>query len=188
MIVTTRTILNFNSLVNMETTNDIRSYLTFRVDDELFAVNAGFIHSIIEIPTITKLVRMPEFMMGIIDLREQPVPVINTRKLFGMNPGTVTPTSCIIVIEQRFMDQEWLIGFMADSVTEVIDIDKGQILSTPDMGGKYDCDLIEGVIRYNKAFIMLLQIDELFTMQEISQLVNVENTIRTNINPLHNKR
>lgn len=154
----------------IDNTIELKSYLSFKVGEEYFAINSKHIHSIIELIPITKVPQMPEFMLGIINLREQAIPVIDTRVQFGMVPTPTTTNSCIIIIEVEVNDQKILIGNLVDAVSEVIDIEKDKILPTPDIGGKYKSEFISGVIYSDDRFIMILDIQELLTSDSIASI------------------
>lgn len=156
----------------VDTISEIKSYLSFKVGEEHFAINAKFIHSIIELLPITKVPNMPEFMLGIINLRKQAIPVIDARIQFGMVPTPTTSSSCIIILELEVENQIILLGTLVDSVSEVIEIEKNQVLPSPEIGGKYKNELIEGVIQIDDSFIMLLNIQELLSGDSLSTLIN----------------
>ncbi len=157
----------------IDTSVELKSYLSFRVGEEYFAINAKHIHSIIELTSITKVPQMPEFMLGIINLREQAIPVIDTRIQFGIEPTPTSSSSCIIILEVEVNDQNILIGNLVDAVSEVIDIEKEKILPTPDIGGKYKSEFLSGVINSEDKFIMILNIRELLTSDSIASISTI---------------
>jgi len=140
---------------------DIKSYLSFIISEERFAINAKNINSIIEMVPITKVPRMPEAMLGIISLREKVVPVLDVRLLFGMEISLVTSSSCIIVVEKEANGAIMPLGLLVDSVSEVVEIEKENILPTPEIGTKFRNETIDGVFQSGGEFIMLLNLNEL---------------------------
>lgn len=156
----------------VDTNVDLKSYLSFMVGEEYFAINAKHIHSIIELIPITKVPQMPEFMLGIINLRELAIPVLDTRVQFGMIPSNTTTSSCIIILEVDINGQSTLIGNLVDAVSEVIEIEHDKILPTPDIGGKYKSEFLSGVIHFDNRFIMILNIQDLLTGDSIASMSN----------------
>lgn len=144
-----------------DTITDIKSYLSFNIGEERFAINARVINSIIEIQPITKVPKMPEVMLGIISLREKVVPVLDVRLLFGMELFPVTSSSCIIVVENETNEEIMPLGLLVDSVSEVVEIEKENILPTPEIGSKYRNETIDGVFQSGGEFIMLLNLSKL---------------------------
>lgn len=158
----------------IDTTLELKSYLSFKVGEEYFAINAKHIHSIIELIHITKVPNMPVFMLGIINLREQAIPVIDSRIQFGMDATPVTSNSCIIILEMDINGRNILIGNLVDGVSEVVDIEKDKILPTPDIGGKYKSEFISGVIYSDNKFIMILNIQDLLTSDSIASISSIQ--------------
>ena len=140
---------------------DIKSYLSFIIGCERFAINAKNINSIIEMVPITKVPRMPEAMLGIISLREKVVPILDVRLLFGLEISPVTSSSCIIVVEKESNGVVMPLGLLVDSVSEVVEIEKESILPTPEIGSKFRNETIDGVFQSGGEFIMLLNLSEL---------------------------
>jgi purine-binding chemotaxis protein CheW len=58
-------------------------YLTFKLEDEIFALDIGKVREVLEYSTITKMPKMPEFMSGVINIRGNAVPVVDLRFKFG---------------------------------------------------------------------------------------------------------
>ena len=154
----------------VDSTVELKSYLSFKVGEEFFAINAKYIHNIIELTSITKVPNSPEFMLGIINLRGQAIPVVDTRIQFGMIPTPVTASSCIVILEVVINGEPILIGSLVDAVSEVIEIEKEQILPTPDIGGKYKSEFIAGVIQSEDTFIMILNIQELIASNDMASI------------------
>src|SRR5690606_36978993 len=99
----------------------LQSYLTFRLRDEIFAANVKKVLEILEIPRITKLPHSPEYMRGVINLRGNVMPVINTRLKFGLPQSEDTITSCIVVLDIDIEGQNVTLGAVVDGVQEVIE-------------------------------------------------------------------
>src|SRR4030043_1459934 len=76
-----------------------RSYLTFKLQDECFAVNVSNVLNILELTRITKVPQAPAYMKGVINLRGNVLPLIDTRIKFGMTETQYTYNTCILVLE-----------------------------------------------------------------------------------------
>ncbi len=145
-------------------------YLTFTLGKEKYAVDVSNIREILDCTTITKLPRAPEFMRGVINLRGSVVPVVDMRLKFGMSPTEESLATCIIVVE-IFLDSETvLIGALADSVQEVLELDPEQIEASPRIGVGAQGDFIKGMGKDNDQFIMILDIDKVFSFGETKLL------------------
>jgi purine-binding chemotaxis protein CheW len=154
----------------MPQTEALNSFLTFRLGDELFAASVSKVIEILEIPKITKVPRSPDFMRGVINLRGSVLPVIDTRLKFGLPLAEDTINSCIIVMSVVVEEETITIGAMADAVEEVMEIEESHIQPAPSMGAKYKTEFINGMVKRGDHFIMLLDINLVFSTQEATIL------------------
>ena len=157
----------------MENEEVNRSFLTFRLGNELFAANVVKVHEILEIPRITKVPGSPEFMRGVINLRGSVLPAVDSRIKFNMPPQEDTVDSVIIVMSLEYMDQPLVMGAIVDAVQEVIEINQDDIKPAPKMGSKYKSEFIEGMVKHENQFIMLLNLDLVFSLDEVSILQEI---------------
>jgi purine-binding chemotaxis protein CheW len=146
----------------------LRSFLTFRLGDELFAANVSKVLEILEIPRITKVPRAPDFMRGVINLRGSVLPVIDTRNKFGLPATEDTVNTCIIVMNLSNQGQNLVTGAIVDAVQEVMEIEEKDVLAAPTVGAKFKTEFIEGMVKLNDQFIMILNLDLVFTTEELN--------------------
>lgn len=144
-----------------------QSYLTFRLDEETFAASVAQVIEILELSKITKVPRSPHFMRGVINLRGNVLPVIDARLKFGLEKATDTVNTCIMVLNIDIEGQNLTIGALVDSVQEVIEIDHSSIQAPPSIGSKYKTEFIEGMIKMDDQFIMLLNLSKVFSSEEL---------------------
>lgn len=161
---------------------EIQSYLTFRLGDEIFAANVKSVLEILEIPRITKVPHSPDSMRGVINLRGNVMPVINTRLRFGLPDVPDTITSCVVVLDVNVEKQNVTLGAVVDAVHEVIEISDEDLQPAPTIGSKYKPDFIRGMFKLNDQFIMVLDLDLIFSSDEASllQALNEEPQEATN--------
>ena len=142
-------------------------YLTFELDKETFALDVAKVREILDSPTITKVPQTPEYMRGVINLRGSVVPVIDLRLKFSMAETEQTVNTCIIVVEIELDSELIILGALADSVQEVIDLEPEQIEPAPRIGAKLNTAFIKGMGKHNEQFIMILDIDKVFSCEEL---------------------
>ncbi len=145
-------------------------YLTFKLADETFALDVAKVREILECSTITKVPQTPDFMRGVINLRGSVVPVIDLNLKFGMMATGQTVNTCIIVVEVQLEDEIIVLGALADSVQEVIEMEPEQIEAAPHIGTRLNTDFIKGMGKHDGRFIMILDIDKLFTSEELEKV------------------
>ncbi len=153
---------------------EVKSYLTFNIGSEYFAANVTHVQNIIEYTKITKVPKMPEYMLGIMNLRGQVLPVIDSRLKMGMENTEITTNSCILVMEMKSKDKVDYIGVLVDGVAEVIEIDKVDIKDSSTIGANFISDFITGVYHDDTKFIMLLDVEKVFVSKEILKFSKTE--------------
>jgi purine-binding chemotaxis protein CheW len=147
---------------------ETRQYLTFKLGNEIFATEVDKVREVLDLATITKIPRTPDFMAGVINLRGSVVPVVDFRLCFGMSKTESTRNTCIVVVEVMLENESTVIGALADSVEEVIDLEPDQIQPAPKIGTQIRTDFIKGMGKRDAQFIMILDIDRVFSAEEIA--------------------
>ncbi|MCX6598096.1 MAG: chemotaxis protein CheW [Acidobacteria bacterium] len=149
---------------------EVRQYLTFKLDSDVFALDVATVREVLDFTTVTKIPRTPEFMRGVINLRGSVVPVVDLRLAFGMSATEKTVNTCIIVVEVRLDGEAAIIGALADSVEEVIDMEPDQIEPAPSIGTSIRIDFIQGMGKRENNFLMILDIDRVFSAEQLAGL------------------
>jgi purine-binding chemotaxis protein CheW len=137
-------------------------YITFKLGDELFAINVAQAREVLELPLITRVPGAPDYMRGVINVRGKATPVVDLRLKFGLPRTTETVNSRIIVMELELDGETTVVGGIADSVQEVIELEPGQIAPPPSIAMRWRTDLIQGMGRRGDEFIILLDINAVF--------------------------
>lgn len=142
-------------------------YLTFTLDHELFAVDIGKIREVLEFTNVTKVPRTPEFMRGVINLRGNVLPVVDLRLKLGLSKTEKTVDTCVVITEVEVDGERTVLGALADSVQEVIELDPNQIVPPPRMGTRIQTDFILGMGKRDEQFVILLDINRVFTEADL---------------------
>jgi purine-binding chemotaxis protein CheW len=106
-------------------------------------------------------------MKGLIDLRGQGVPVLDLALRFGLHETEVAKDTAIVVVEMTGEEGPLVVGLIADAVHEVVEIDAGHIEAAPSFGAGPAENFLKGVGRKDEQFILFLDIDRLFTDDEV---------------------
>ncbi|RJX26230.1 MAG: chemotaxis protein CheW [Desulfurivibrio sp.] len=142
-------------------------YLSFKLAEEVFALDVAKVREILEFTSITKVPKTPEFMRGVINLRGGVVPVIDLRLNFGMTCTEQTVNTCIIVVEVILDGDVIVLGILADSVQEVVEMEPDYIEPAPHIGTRLNTEFIKGMGKVNNDFIMILDIDKVFSTKDL---------------------
>ena len=150
--------------------SEARQYLTFRLGNEIFATDVAKVREVLDLTQITAIPRTPDFMAGVINLRGTVVPVVDFRLCFGMSKTETTHNTCIVVVEVLLDGETTVIGALADSVEEVVDLEPDQIEAAPRIGTQVRTDFIRGMGRRDTQFIMILDIDRVFSAEQLEAI------------------
>jgi purine-binding chemotaxis protein CheW len=144
-----------------------QSYLSFTLGEEMFATDVEKVKEILQLIKITKVPQSPSYMLGVINLRGIVLPVIDTREKFRLPLNEVTENTCIIVLNIEMDNETLLMGALVDSVLEVFELSDDLIKPAPSIGNKYKSEFIKGMVKKEEDFIMLLNMDKVFSSNEL---------------------
>lgn len=153
--------------------DQLRQYLTFRAGNENLAISILDVKEIIEINTITDVPMTPDYIRGVINLRGNVVPVIDLSARLGRQSSEITKRSCIVLVQVEYKEDTQLLGMLVDAVDEILEIPEANIMPPPDFGADIRTDFIQSMGRVGDAFIILLNINRVLSIKELSQLKQV---------------
>ncbi len=154
--------------MSVEAIREVRQYLTFMLDDEMYALDIIRVHSVLDFERVTKVPKTPDFMRGVINLRGSVVPIVDLKLKFGLGRTEQSIDACVIIVEVDVDGDATVLGTLADSVQEVVDIEPGDIEPPPKIGTRLDTDFIKGMARRDESFIIILDLERIFTLEELN--------------------
>ncbi|MFA7243302.1 MAG: chemotaxis protein CheW [Sulfuricellaceae bacterium] len=149
---------------------EAQQFLTFTLGGEMFAIEINNIKEIIEYGSLTTVPMMPEFVRGVINLRGRVVPVIDLAVRFGRKASEPTKRTCNVIIEVQAEEQTLDIGIVVDAVSEVLEIPASEIEPAPSFGAKIRADFIQGMGKVGGEFVIILGLDKVLSVEEMSML------------------
>ena len=156
--------------MNIEHNNDeLIQLVTFSIAQEEYGVDILKVQEIIRTMDITKVPRAPDFVDGVINLRGKVIPIIDLRTRFGLDVREHDSHTRIIVIEVNTI----IVGFVVDSVSEVLRIQSNTIEATPAVVDSEGSDYIKGVGKLEDKLLILLDLDKLLSMDDLSMLAQM---------------
>lgn len=153
-------------------------YLSFKLDEEIYAMDINHVREVLDFTQMTKVPRMPDFMRGVINLRGGVVPVVDLRVKFGMEEAQASVDTCIIIIEVSLDGEETILGIMVDSVQEVMSLEPDQIEPAPRIGTRLKTEFIKGMGKKDNEFIIILESKKVFSAEELAVVQVSENDVR----------
>ncbi len=156
--------------MSVSTITEATQYLTFMLDEEVFAVDISKVREVLDFTTVTKVPQTPDFMRGVINLRGGVVPVVDMRIKFGMPATEKTVDTCIVIVEIELDGETTVLGALADSVQEVMDLEPDQIEPAPKIGTRLNTEFIRGMGKRDEEFVIILDINKVFSADELAMV------------------
>lgn len=149
-----------------------KQYLTFMLGGEMFSIGILRIREIIWYASPTEVPMMPACIRGVINLRGAVVPVMDLSSRFEKPSTPVTKSTCIIIVEVQTENEgeHQNVGVVVDAVQAVLEIADSEIAPAPGFGAKIRSDFIEGICKVNGKFVILLNVNQVLSLQEIGQM------------------
>ncbi|MEW5790306.1 MAG: chemotaxis protein CheW [Pseudomonadota bacterium] len=140
-------------------TQGVTQWATFQLDQEKYGVNVLQVQEIIRMTEITPVPGAPGYVLGVINLRGNVVPIISTRDRFNLPAAEPTPETRIILVDL----EKQVVGIVVDSVAEVVNLEAGEIEKAPSMDKDEWVQFIHGVARRQSDLLILLDLSKLLS-------------------------
>lgn len=148
--------------------SEINQYITFKLGDELFAINVSQVREVLEVSSITRVPTAPEYMRGVVNVRGKAIPVVDLRLRFGLPAIAESVHTRTIVMELSLDGETVVLGGMADSVHEVIELDPTNINPPPRIAMRWSTKFIQGMGRRGDDFLIILDVNAVFASEELA--------------------
>lgn len=146
-------------------------YLTFMLADEEYGIEILKVQEIKGWSSVTPMPNMPEFILGVINLRGTVVPIIDLRMRFSMESIPYGQTTVVIVV--KVADEAGSVrtmGVVVDAVSEVHNVAKADLKPAPEFGGTLCTDSIKGLVSQDESMLIILDIDHLMNNGVLNEL------------------
>ncbi|MGD0230777.1 MAG: chemotaxis protein CheW [Syntrophorhabdales bacterium] len=132
--------------------------VTFRLADEEFGIDIKKVHEINRMIDITRIPNAPPYVEGVVNLRGKIIPIVSLRTKLGLEKTDHDKATRIMVVEIEGS----VLGFIVDSVSEVLRIQDAKVEPAPSITGMADSNYLEGVINLKDRILILLNLTALF--------------------------
>ncbi len=150
----------------------VMQLIVFRAGSEEFGVKIDAVREIIKIGLITPIPESPDFIRGIINVRGEIVTAIDVKSRFDLPQTDTVEAKHIVVTKQN----ENLFGLIVDEVIEVLRIMKKDIKATPALIDTINEKYVSGIVSHDNRLIILLDLDQVFSYQELVSLSHLKKT------------
>lgn len=142
-------------------------YLTLGLAGETFGISIRNVREILDMRPISRLPHAPDFLLGMIDVRGHGYPIVDLRTKLDLPAVAATEATRIIILDVPMGDRLAGVGFVADCVFEVTDIDESRIEPPPAVGGRWKSDYLAGIGRKGEKFVMIFDLARLMATAEL---------------------
>lgn len=136
--------------------------LTLRLQDEVFAIEAGRVREILDLVPITEVPNAPDFVGGLINVRGRVVPLADLRVVFGMDRPEPDEDTRVVVVEVDIGGEPAIAGILADKVHDVTDIESAVIQEAPRVGMRWPAEFVRGIGKRHGNFIIIPDLERIF--------------------------
>lgn len=161
---------------NNDSTNsdeDQTQFLSFTLGDEDYGVNILRVQEIRGWEEVRKIPNTPDYIKGVLNLRNTVVPIVDLRIRFGLESYEYKPTTVIIVLSVEKDDGTHVMGVVVDAVSDVLNIEPDNIKEAPNFGAKINTKYMNGMVMVDEHMVILLDSDKLLDQDELAALENI---------------
>lgn len=149
----------------IESQQPLKQLIIFKVSDEEFGVSIEDVQEIIKVTLVTPIPDTPKFIKGLINVRGDIVPTIDLRARFDL-PDSADDAKHVVITKQEGN----VFGLIVDEVTEILRVQENSIKPPPHVVTHIQQAYISGVITYEKRLIILLNVSNILSQQELNRL------------------
>ncbi|HEY8152505.1 MAG TPA: chemotaxis protein CheW [Myxococcota bacterium] len=142
-------------------------YLSFRACGEVFAIAVLRVREIIEYRPVTRVPGTVGWIRGVINLRGKVIPIVDLALRFGLAESEVGKRTCIVIVDAVTDASDLVVGVIADSVSEVIELEPAAISQPPTFGTPISAEVLCGLGRLGSGFALVLDVDRVFACGEL---------------------
>lgn len=150
--------------------DDIQA-VTFGIGQEVFAVPVPLVREILDYKEPFRIPNAPAHFLGLIDVRGEGVPTIDLRLRLGMPRAEPTLQTRILILEVPKNGRTLTIGLLIDKALSVSVFPRSAIETSPEIGIAWRSDYIEGVVRQDSGFVVLIDIARILTSEDAAVLL-----------------
>ena len=153
---------------------EMAQYLTLGLAGETFGISIRNVREILDMRPISRLPHAPHFLLGMIDVRGNGYPIVDLRLKLDLPSIPATDATRIIILDVPIEDRVVGVGFVADCVYEVTDIDEGAMEPVPAVGGRWQSDYIAGIGRKGDKFVIIFDLKRLMAHEGMPAAKNAK--------------
>ncbi len=156
----------------------VEQFLTFELANEVYGVEILKVQEIRGWEAVRVIPNAPSFIKGVLNLRGSVIPIVDLRERFSLDHSEYTHKTVVIVLcVKHHRIETFVMGIVADAVSDVLDIKLGDIKKAPNFGSQLDTRYMRGMHVYKQKMIMLLDVDKLLNPDEVDDMDAISDSV-----------
>ncbi|MDJ0833293.1 MAG: chemotaxis protein CheW [Gammaproteobacteria bacterium] len=147
--------------------SSVDQYLTFSIGDEDYGVEILSVQEIRGWEPVARVPNTPDYLMGVLNLRGNAVPVIDMRLRMHARKPDYDHTTVVIILRTELRSHERVAGIVVDDVSDVMNAGIDDIRKTPDFGDRVNTEFIKGLVDVGGNMVMLFDVDNFMRHPDI---------------------
>lgn len=152
---------------NRKKLDSVMQFLSFTLGNEEYGVDILRVQEIRSWEPVSRIPNVPAYEKGVVNLRGAIVPILDLRERFGLGCSEYSPLTVVVVLQAHIGEKIRVMGVVVDAVSDVVDIEKKYIQSSPNFGAKVSTEFINGLVSVNGRMVMLLDVDKLLKLDGV---------------------
>ncbi|MBV7297851.1 chemotaxis protein CheW [Enterovibrio paralichthyis] len=146
--------------------DEVMEYLSFLIEDEEYGLNILDVKEVRGWSDVRKLPNSASYLLGVLELRGEYIPIVDLRQRFNMSPSVLGKTTVVVIVKNGSGQS---LGIIVDAVAEVYQLSAKQIKSAPGYV-KVDERFIEGIASIDGKHVVLIHLENLFDFDELQEV------------------
>ncbi|MBD5470591.1 MAG: chemotaxis protein CheW [Lachnospiraceae bacterium] len=113
-----------NAILNRHVELGTTQFIVIQLGDEQYGIDIKYISNIIRMSKITRVPKVSDYIVGVINVRGVVIPTISLRLKMGLPGDEITKKTRIIILT---LEQHESIGVLVDEVKEVVTLDEEHV-------------------------------------------------------------
>jgi purine-binding chemotaxis protein CheW len=136
---------------------------TFYMGKTLQGIDTMRVQEAIRIPSITRVHKSLDYVLGVINLRGKIVTVLDMGRKLGLPPAVITEDSRIIIVDR----EDEYVGLLVDAIADVIAVDRSQLMPPPSNVDRIQQRFFQGIFPAEDGLIAIMNVEEILSVEDL---------------------
>ena len=164
-----------DEIISPETAEAVGEYLTFKLNQEEYAVPITKVKEIRAWEPVTRIPHAKSWECGLVNVRGAIVPIFDLRKRIGLTDVAYTSHTVVIMFSIELRGKERVQGVVVDALTDVVKFSSSQIQPSPQIRASRPLRFAQGVVEYEGRMVIMLDLMKALELEANDAAANLDN-------------